>query len=255
MNSADKVDEAAPASLPNTAMVLAAGLGERMRPLTDDRPKPLIEIAGRSMIDRILDDLAAAGVGRAVVNLHYLGDTLESHLRARTGGPEIVYSDERDRRLETGGGVKRALPLFDCDPILAVNSDAVWTDAQKPAFHRLAEAWDADLMDALLLVVPCQQAVGYSGGGDFDINEAGQLIIPEDSGPLPFVFAGIQIISPKVVAAFPDEAFSLNKVYRQAADRGRLFGLVHEGGWAHVGTPEAIGPAAALVRAHKGATG
>lgn len=228
------------AEVPDTAMVLAAGLGTRMRPLTDDRPKALVEVGGRTLIDRALDALARAGVGKAVVNLHAHADRLEAHLTARSGGPRIVFSDERGRLLDTGGGVKRALPLLGADPFFVVNCDALWRDGLNDTLVHLASRWDGEAMDTMLLIVLSHAAVAYDGRGDFDMDPKGRLAFRPERTITPYVYGGVHIQRPGPVAAIDKAVFSLRAVWRQAEDEGRLYGLIHEGRWAHVGTPEAV---------------
>ncbi len=223
-------------AVPKRAMILAAGLGERMRPLSDSRPKPLIEVRGRAMIDSVLDRLDAAGVREAVVNLHYLGHMIEAHLKDRAR-PRVSFSPEADR-LETGGGVRNALPLLGKKAFFVINGDICWLDGCSPALHRLAGAWDGGKMDALLLAHPTAFAVGYEGRGDFILGPGGQLRRRREREVAPFVFAGMQILHPRLFDGAPDGAFSLNRLYDAAAERGRLWGLRHDGEWFHVGTPE-----------------
>lgn len=224
----------------NTAMIMAAGLGKRLRPLTHDRPKPMIEVAGRSLIDRTLDRLAEAGITRVVVNLHYMADMLENHLKARPGVPEILFSDERDALLDTGGGVKRALALLGGAPFLVLNSDMIWTDGAENTLGKLAGAWRADEMDALLLMVPTASIAGYTGRGDFEMDSAGHLARRGEDRPAPFLYGGIQILHPGIFDRLSDATFSTNLAWDQALAAGRLFGGVHGGGWMHVGTPRAV---------------
>ena len=231
---------------PDRAMVLAAGLGLRMRPLTLERPKPLIPVSGKPMLDRVLDCLAEAGVAVAVVNAHYLGAMIEEHLKGRSR-PRIQISHEADL-LETGGGVKQALPLLGDRPFFVVNGDIVWRDGKAPALERLAEAWRGDRMDILLLLHPTASAVGYEGRGDFVMDQLGQLRRRREREVAPFIFAGLQILSPRVFAGTPDGAFSLNLVYDRAIAAGRLHGLRHDGEWYHVGTPEDLALAEAELR-------
>jgi MurNAc alpha-1-phosphate uridylyltransferase len=234
--------------MPATAMVLAAGLGTRMRPITVHTPKPLVAVGGRTMLDRVLDHLEAAGVGRAVVNLHHLPERIRSHLAARPGGPAIVYSDETDALLETGGGIRHALPLLGEAPFLAANADIIWTDGRRPALVRLAEAWDPARMDALLLLTATGRAHGYDGRGDFRLAEDGRVAGRPTAGErAPFLFAGVQILAPEVFAGTPEGAWSLNRVFDRLLAEGRLFGLVHDGAWYHVGTPDSIAPTESLM--------
>ena len=221
---------------PKTAMVLAAGFGKRMRPITETLPKPLVEVNGQAMLDRILDRLAEAGVKKAVVNLHHLGDRIESHLDGRTK-PEIVFSPEAEI-LETGGGVKKALHQLGKDPFFVLNGDVLWLDGTRPALKRLAETWDGRQMDCLLLLHQSVFAYGYEGKGDFIMDPAGKVRRRREREVAPFVFAGIQILHPRLLDSTPEGPFSLNRIYDQAAERGRLFGICHDGEWFHVGTPE-----------------
>lgn len=232
---------------PATAMVLAAGLGKRMRPLTATRPKPLVEVGGATLIDHALRRLSEAGVQRAVVNVHYMADRLEAHLRRRSHGLEIVVSDERARLLETGGGVAKALPLIACDPFLVVNSDNLWIDGARPSLEALAERWDPDRMDALLLLVPLARALGYEGLGDFHMDAGGRLARRRERRVAPYVFSGVQLLSSHLFADVPAGPFSLNLIYDRALAAGRLYGLAHGGLWFHVGTPEAVGETEAAI--------
>jgi MurNAc alpha-1-phosphate uridylyltransferase len=218
------------------AMVLAAGLGTRMRPLTDDKPKPMVELAGRTLLDRALDSLFASGVRQAVVNTHYKADVIHRHLQGRD---DIVISHEEER-LETGGGVARALPHFGDAPFFVVNSDAVWLDGDVSAVSRLAVAWDAAAMDVLLLLQPVGAATGYEGAGDYHRASDGRLTRREKDGTAPFLFAGVQILHPRLFRDAPAGAFSLNILYDRAQVAGRLFGLEHDSDWFHVGTPEEL---------------
>jgi len=220
---------------PSTAMVLAAGLGQRMRPITDKMPKPLVPLRGEAMLDTILDRLQAHGIAKVVVNLHYLGEMIEVHLKGRTQ-PEIVFSHERDL-LETGGGVKKALPLLGEVPFFVLNGDVCWLDGITPALARLAAAWDEEQMDALLLLHPTCSAFGYEGIGDYFMDPFGRLRRRQERQIAPFIYAGIQILHPRLFEDAPEGSFSLNKLYDKAQDAGRLWGLRHDGEWYHVGTP------------------
>ena len=233
--------------IPTAAMVLAAGLGKRMRPLTATRPKPLVEVAGRTLLDRALAHLAAAGVARAVVNVHYMADRIEAHLAARAPGLQIRISDERARLLETGGGVAHALPLLDADPFLVVNSDNLWVDGASPTLAALARHWDAARMDALLLLVPLADANGYDGQGDFHMDAGGALRRRAERRVAPYVFSGVQILARALFDGVAVEPFSLNRLYDAALARGRLFGAAHTGLWFHVGTPQAVARTEALL--------
>ena len=223
------------------AMVLAAGLGRRMRPLTGRRPKPLIAVAGRTMLDRALDSLVDAGVTAVVVNVHWLAEQVEAHLAARTR-PSIVLSRE-EVLLETGGGVAAALEQFGGRPFFVVNADVVWSDGAVPALVRLGEAWREEGMDALLLVVPVARASGYDGPGDFLMDASGRLARRAQGGTARFVFSGVQIVHPRLFNDAPQGAYSMNTLWDRAAAAGRLAGLAHDGGWHHVGTPAALSQA------------
>jgi MurNAc alpha-1-phosphate uridylyltransferase len=235
--------------MPRRAMVLAAGLGVRMKPLTDRIPKPLVQVAGKPLIDHVLDRLADAGVERAVVNVHYLADAIERHLAGRRA-PAIVVSDERGILLETGGGVVKALPLLGPAPFFLINSDTIWIDSVKPNLARLAEAFDPDRMDALLLLAPTTTSVGYSGRGDYAMATDGRLERRGERDVVPFVYAGTAIFRPELVAGAPEGRFSLTRLFDRAEEAGRLHGLRLEGVWMHVGTPDSIALAEAALVAH-----
>jgi N-acetyl-alpha-D-muramate 1-phosphate uridylyltransferase len=233
---------------PRTAMVLAAGLGTRMRPLTDTKPKPLVQVAGKALIDRVLDKLAAAGVKTAVVNVHYLADQIERHL-AKRKKPKIVISDERGLLLDTGGGVAKALPLLGDTPFFHVNSDTLWLDGETPNLTRLAQSFDAAKMDALLLLAPAKGSIGYGGSGDFSLHADGHLVARVTGTQAPLVYAGVAILAPALFQAAPEGAFSLTALFERAAAKGRLHGLRLEGQWMHVGSPDAIAAAEAAIKA------
>jgi MurNAc alpha-1-phosphate uridylyltransferase len=233
---------------PKCAVVLAAGLGTRMRPYSGTIPKPLVAVGGKALIDYALDRLAEAGVERAVVNVHHLADVLERHLAARKA-PRIVISDERGALLGTGGGIAKALPKLDGAPFFLVNSDTLWLDRATPNFVRLAEAFDADAMDALLLLAPAVGSIGYAGNGDFSMLPDGRLRRRADGETAPFVYAGAAVLSPPIFADGPSGAFALTLLFDRAAARGRLFGLPLEGIWMHVGTPDAVAAADAALAA------
>jgi MurNAc alpha-1-phosphate uridylyltransferase len=220
-------------------MVLAAGIGKRMRPLTETTPKPLIKVGGRALIDYALDRLSAAGIERAVVNVHYLADLVEAHL-ARRETPTIVIADERQELLETGGGVKKALPLLGDEPFLTVNSDSLWIEGPRPNLMRLIEAWNPERMDILQLLAPIATAVGYEGYGDFSMDPEGRLRRRRDREVTPFVYAGIAILKPELLAGTPEGPFSANLLYDSAIERGKLYGLRLDGEWLHVGDPQAL---------------
>jgi len=209
-----------------------------MRPLTESRPKPLIEVGGRTMIDRVLDHLEDAGIRDAVVNLHYLGGQIEAHLGKR-GRPRIAFSPEQEL-LDTGGGVAKALPRLGKQPFFALNGDVVWLDGGQPALKRLAAAWNDAEMDVLLLLHPTVFAHGYHGLGDFFMSTVGGLRRRLEREVAPYIFAGIQILHPRIFTDLPGGAFSLNLLYDRAAEAERLWGLRHDGEWFHVGTPEAL---------------
>lgn len=234
---------AAPAA-PHTAMVLAAGLGTRMRHLTADRPKPMLPVAGRTLLDRALDRAAEGGAARAVVNVHYFPDQIRAHLAGREA-PAITVSDEADALLETGGGLVRALPLLGQDPVFVLNSDAIWTGpAPLPA---LTAAWDGTRMDALLLMVPTENARAYTRAGDFFLTPEMRPERRGDRPGAPYVYTGAQILSPALIAEFEERRFSANEIWDRALARGRLFGAVHPGGWVDVGTPEGLAEAERLL--------
>jgi MurNAc alpha-1-phosphate uridylyltransferase len=217
-------------------MVLAAGLGTRMRPLTDDRPKALVEVGGRPLIDHVLDRLGDAGVETAVVNVHWFADRLEGHLRGRRKGPQIVISDERDELLETGGGLKKARELVGDDPIWVANIDSVWLD-DGDALGKLARLWDPERMDAALLCARRDQSIGFEGRGDFFLGEDRRLTFRGEASSAPWAYMGVHITKPQVVDEGPAGAFSLTPIWRRLAAEGRLFGETLDGFWMHVGDP------------------
>ena len=229
-------------------MVLAAGLGTRMRPLTDVMPKPLVKVAGRALIDHVLDRLAEVGVEQAVVNVHYFADQIQQHLSQRKS-PKIVISDERGLLLGTGGGVKKALAELGDAPFFHINSDTIWIDGVKPNLTLLAEVFDGKSMDALLLLAPTTESVGYTGRGDFAMAPDGHLRKRDEQEVAPFVFAGAAILSPALFKGAPSGEFSLTTLFDRAAETGRLRGLRLEGLWMHVGTPEAVAAAETAIRA------
>ena len=238
------------AAVPKTAMVMAAGLGKRMRPLTATRPKPLINVAGRALIDHCLERLKAAGVEKAVVNVHYLAGQLEAHLKNRVKGIEIVISDEREQLLETGGGLVRALPMIDADPFLVINADNYWVDGPVDTLRLLASHWNDATMDALLLVVPLARANCHRGRGDFHMSAAGALKRRKPNGVAPFVYTGIQMMSKRLFEAeLPEGPFSTNLLWDRAIEAGRCFGTVHQGLWFDIGQPENIGLTQAILEA------
>ena len=229
-----------PGEVPRTAMIMAAGLGKRMRPLTATKPKPLIEVAGQALLDHVLDRLRAAGVRKVVVNVHYLADAVEAHLASRKHGLDVVISDERKLLMETGGGLVQASGLIDSDPFLAINSDNLWIDGPADTLRLLASHWDDSKMDALLLLVPLARAENHRGMGDFHMDRAGRLRRRDKSRVAPFVFTGIQMISKRLLSDPPEGPFSTNVLWTRAIAEGRCFGAVHQGLWFDVGTPRSI---------------
>jgi MurNAc alpha-1-phosphate uridylyltransferase len=240
-----------PKSSPRRAMVLAAGMGTRMHPLTTRMPKPLVEVAGKPLIDHVLDRLAEAGVERAVVNVHHFAEQIERHLAARAK-PQIVISDERGLLLGTGGGVVKALPELDAAPFFHINSDTIWIDGVQPNLARLAEAFDPAAMDALLLLAPTTGSIGYAGRGDFAFAADGRLRRRGEREVAPFVYAGAAILAPALFAGAPQGEFALTDLFARAAEAGRLHGLRLEGLWMHVGSPDAIVSAEQAIRASTG---
>jgi N-acetyl-alpha-D-muramate 1-phosphate uridylyltransferase len=228
------------------AMVLAAGLGKRMRPLTDMLPKPLVPVAGKALIDHVLDKLADAGVSQAVVNVHHRADQIEAHVRGRAQ-PRIVISDERDELLDTGGGVVKALPHLGAAPFFHMNSDTLWIEGVTPNLVRLAAHFDVARMDILLLLASTATSIGYGGRGDFNMAPDGRLTRRPEREVVPFVYAGAAILNPAIFADAPQGAFSLNRMFDRVAEAGRLYGLRLDGTWMHVGTPEAIKAAEAAI--------
>jgi MurNAc alpha-1-phosphate uridylyltransferase len=225
--------------LPKTAMVLAAGYGKRLRPLTATTPKPMVKVLGKPMIDVVLDRLAAAGVERAVVNLHHLGHVIRDHLKDRQR-PQIVFSEEPEI-LETGGGIRRALPLLGRDPFFVVNAKIIWLNGREDALHRLARAWDGARMDALLLLQATATAIGYDGPGDFQMDQEGRLARRLEWEVAPFLYSGIHICHPRLFEGSPEQgAFSLNLLWDRAIEAGRLHGIRHDGEWYHVSTPQQL---------------
>lgn len=229
---------------PDAALVFAAGLGTRMRPVTDHLPKPLVRVGGRTMLDHTLDRLAEAGVRRAVVNVHYLAEQIEAHLAARRA-PDVAVQDERALLLDQGGGIRRALPLLGPGPVMVCNTDAVWLEGPASNLERLFSDWDPDRMDVLLLVAAAASSIGVDWAGDFVMDEHGRLARREEGTVAPFVYAGVGLLKPEPFATADAEVFKLAPVFFEAAERGRLFGTRLDGTWMHVGTPEAIAEAEA----------
>jgi MurNAc alpha-1-phosphate uridylyltransferase len=232
---------------PTRAMVLAAGLGTRMRPLTDTLPKPLVPVAGRALLDHVLDRLADAGVTTAVVNVHHKADLIEAHLKGRTR-PTIQISDERAELLDTGGGVVKALPLLGDAPFFHMNSDTLWIESVMPNLTRLGERFDPARMDILLLLASSTASLGYDGRGDFTMAPDGSLKRRAEREVTPFIYAGAAILSPAQFSGMKAEKFSLNRLFDRAIENGRMFGQRLEGTWMHVGTPQAIQQAEAAMR-------
>ena len=228
--------------VPKTAMVFAAGLGTRMRPITETLPKPLVKVHGRTLIDYCLDRLAESGVERAIVNVHWLADQIEAHLSSRAR-PAIVISDERAQLLDQGGGIKRALPLLGDEPFFLCNTDAFWIEGPRSNLRRLAAAFDPERMDAALLVASSAGAVGVDWPGDFSLDANGRLAPREDRHVAPFVYTGVGIIKPELFAGPQPDVFRLAPFFFEAARKGRLTGLRLDGLWLHVGRPESIAEA------------
>ncbi|WEK46844.1 MAG: nucleotidyltransferase family protein [Candidatus Andeanibacterium colombiense] len=230
----------------DTAMILAAGLGKRMRPLTATQPKPMVRVAGKPLIDHVLDRLGAAGIEQAVVNVHYLPDQIETHLKARKN-PSVSFSDERELLLETGGGMAKAENLLP-DPFFAVNADNLWLDGPYDAFRELSEMWDPAKMDALLLLVPHSGAFNYRGKGDFQMDPLGRVTRRRSGRIAPFIYSGIQLVSKRLLREAPEGPFSTNILWSRAIDEGRLYGLCFGGEWFEVGEPGAIAPTEAALK-------
>jgi len=229
----------------DTAMVLAAGLGKRMRPLTAAQPKPMVRVAGKPLIDHALDRLAEAGIAKAVVNVHYLPDAVEAHVRSRAV-PAVTISDERELLLETGGGLVKAQDLLP-DPFFCVNSDNIWLDGPRNAFHELSATWDAERMDALLLLVPHTGARNFAGKGDFHMDGKGRITRRRSGRIAPFIFTGVQLASKRLLEGAPEGPFSTNLLWDRAIERGRLCGVAFSGQWFEVGSPAAIAPTEAAL--------
>ena len=235
----------------DTAMIMAAGLGTRMRPLTENKPKPLVQVAGKTLLDHVLDKVRKAGVSNVVVNVHYLPHQIEEHLAQHAEDLQVAISDERDLLMETGGGLVKAEHLIDADPFFCLNSDAIWTEgASADALTRLADAWDGERMDGLLLIVPRERAYQHSGKGDFFLDEEGRLIRRGYHDSAPWVYTGNQLISHRLLRDAPEGPFSTNLFWDRAIQEGRLYGLVHHGDWYDIGSPQAIAPAEAALAIH-----
>lgn len=234
----------------NTAMIMAAGKGTRMMPLTADRPKPLVEVAGTALLDHVLDHLRAAGVGRIVINAHYRASQVEEHMAAHAADFQVAISDERDLLLDTGGGLVRALPLISDDPFICVNADNWWTDDGVNAFTRLMSAWNDEAMDVLMLLIPYAEANNTQGQGDFDLDADGRLSRRKPDQQAAYVWTGIQMLSKRLIVDPPSDVFSTNVFWDRAIARGRCFGLVHQGLWFDVGYPDAIAATEAKLMSH-----
>lgn len=226
------------------AIVLSAGLGTRMGSMSRTTPKPLVQVAGKPLLDHTFEKLDVAGIGPVVVNVHHLADKIEAHLSSRIADGRVLISNERDTLLDTGGGVKKALPLLGPAPFFAINSDALWCDGGVPTLTRLHQAFDPAEMDVLLLLVRTEDALGYDGPGDFIPERQDEKLTPirfrGDAPSAPVMFGGIQIVAPSIYDDMPDGVWSNREIFRKAAARGRLYGLIHDGRWFHVGTPEAV---------------
>ncbi len=233
---------------PDIAMVFAAGLGTRMRPMTDTMPKPLVEVGRRTLLDHMLDRFVEGGVARAIVNVHYRADQIEDHLRGRTQ-PDITISDERGKLLDQGGGIRKVLPLLGDGPFFIANTDAIWTDERENVVAALADVWDPARMDVLLLVAQREGAIGVDWPGDFHLQQVGQLVRRTGEEEADYVYAGVGIMKASLFATFTDDVFRLAPSFFDAATRGRLHGHVLRGRWLHVGTPQAVGEAEDALRA------
>jgi MurNAc alpha-1-phosphate uridylyltransferase len=234
----------------NTAMIMAAGKGTRMMPLTADRPKPLVAVAGTALLDHVLDHLRDAGVGQIVINAHYRASQVEDHMAEHAADFEVSISDERELLLDTGGGLVRALPLIPDDPFICVNADNWWTDDGENAFTRLMAAWDDDAMDVLMLLIPYAEANNTQGQGDFDLDSDGRLSRRKPDQQAAYVWTGIQMLSKRLIIDPPGDVFSTNVFWDRAIAKGRCFGLVHHGLWFDVGYPDAIAATEAKLMSH-----
>lgn len=229
------------------AMVLAAGLGKRLMPLTEHTPKPLVKVDGKPLIDYALDVVRGAGIGEVVVNCHHLADQVEAHVK-NIEDLNVILSDERGELLETGGGVQKALPKLGTSPFAVLNSDVIVRDGANSSLKNLLKAWDPERMDVLLLMQRTQEAVGYQGKGDYNMDERGRLIRRDEREMAPFLFAGVQIVNPDLFEGIDKGAFSMNRIFDRAEARGRLFGLPHNGQWLHVGDPDALQQAEKIIQ-------
>lgn len=232
-----------------TGMALAAGLGTRMRPLTNDRPKALVEVGGKALLDWAIDRFEAAGVEKIVINVHHFADAMEAHISAHTSAGHLIVSDERDCVLETGGGVVKALPLLGPDPVFVSNIDAVWVDAGERELDRMRAEWDAERMDVLLLLAPMQATLGFDGPGDFFLAETGQVEWRGEAERAPYAYAGVHILNPAILAGRSATRFSMVDVWRELVPKGRVCGLAMESFWMHAGDPQAVADAEARLPA------
>lgn len=220
-------------------MIMAAGMGLRMRPLTNDRPKPLIEVDGRTLLDHAIDRLKHVGVKHILVNVHYKGEMVIEHVKKRRD-VDITIQDERDKLLDTGGALKRALPFFKGEPFFSHNSDSIWLESWGSNLERMAQMWDDRQMDCLMLLATTHSSIGYEGGGDFTMDSEGRLTRRQAPRIAPFAWPGVQIMHPRLIAHAPEaDVFSTNKLWDVAISEGRLFGIRLDGKWMHIGTPEA----------------
>jgi N-acetyl-alpha-D-muramate 1-phosphate uridylyltransferase len=238
-------------SAPTRAMIMAAGLGTRMAPLTQERPKPLVELNGKPLIDHVIDRLVQGGVNFIVVNVHYFADQLVAHLEkrhARQREVEIHICDETDAILDTGGGIAKALPFFEGEPFFTHNSDSLWVEGMGSALARMRARWNPEAMDALMLLAPCATAIGYDGRGDFEMDAWGVLKRRAEMNLAPFVWTGLQIVHPRLFEGAPSGRFSINRLWDKAIEQDRLFGVRLDGVWIHVGTPQGLEEAEDFLR-------
>ena len=238
-------------SLPTRAMIMAAGLGTRMAPLTLERPKPLVPLNGKPLIDHVIERLVQGGVNFIVVNVHYKADQLIAHLeerRARDKRVEILISNETGAILDTGGGIAKALPEFKGEPFFTYNSDSVWVEGMGSAMARMRARWNSETMDALMLLAPCATSIGYDGRGDFEMDPWGSLKRRAEMNLAPFVWTGLQILNPRLFDTAPKGRFSINRLWDESIEKQRLFGVRLDGVWIHVGTPEGLTEAEAFLR-------
>ena len=236
----------------DTAMIMAAGKGTRMMPLTADRPKPLIEVGGVALLDHVLDHLRDAGIGKIVVNVHYRAEQVEQHLAASAADLHVRISDERDLLRDTGGGLVHALPIISNDPFICVNADNWWTNAGENAISRLIAAWDDNHMDVLMLLIPLEAAYNSQGSGDFNMDAEGRLSRRQADAPAAYVWTGVQMLSKRLIVDPPEDVFSTNIFWDRAIAEGRCMGIVHQGLWFDVGYPAAIAATEAKLAQHHG---